>query len=136
MRNTKRIKKFLVIGSSAALVNFLLMIFFVEILEFKSYYLKNLANILSIEISIVYNFILQRAWTWKDAPRKEGGRLIAQFASFNLAALLGICIRIIVFAIFEKFGIFYLLNVALGIGIVATLDFILYDKIVFRRKEY
>ena len=79
MRFTKRIKKFLIIGSSAALVNFFLMIFLVEALGFKSYYLINLANILSIEISIVYNFIFQRAWTWKDAPRKEGGGLIAQF---------------------------------------------------------
>jgi dolichol-phosphate mannosyltransferase len=133
MRLTGRVKKFLIIGFSAAFVNFLLMILFVEVLGFKSYYLKNLANILSIEISILYNFILSRLWTWGDVPRKQGKGLITQFISFNLAAFTGISIRVIVFAILEKLRVFYLLKVAIGIGLAATVDFILYDKLVFRR---
>lgn len=133
MRFTDRVKRFLIIGSSAALVNFLFMILFVEIFWFKTYFLKNVANVSSIEISIFYNFLLSRLWTWVDAPKKQGKSLIAQFISFNLAALTGIGIRVVVFAILEKWGIFYLLNVAFGIGLAATVDFILYDRLVFRR---
>lgn len=59
---------------------------------------------------------------------------MAQFVSFNLAALMGIGIRVFVFAILEKWGIFYLLNVALGIGLAATVDFLLYDKLIFKRR--
>ena len=55
---------------------------------------------------------------------------------FNLAALTGISIRIILFAILEKWGVFYLLNVAFGIGLAATVDFIIYDKLVFKRPAY
>jgi len=135
MRYNERIRKFLVVGTSAAIVNFLFISFFIEIMGFKSYFLKNLANILAIEMSAVYNFSISRLWTWRDAPKKQGKSLFAQFVSFNLALLAGIVIRVIFFAVFEKWGIFYLLNVAIGIGIAAGIDFILYDKLVFRREE-
>ena len=134
MRYNERIIKFLIAGMSAAIVNFLLISFFIEIMGFKSYFLKNLANILAIEISAVYNFSISRLWTWRDAPRKQGKSLFAQFVSFNLALLAGIVIRVISFALFEKWGMFYLLNVAIGIGMAAGIDFILYDKLVFRRE--
>jgi len=133
MHYNERIRRFLIVGFSAAIVNFLLISFFIEIVGFKSFFLKNLANILAIEISAVYNFSISRLWTWKDAPRKQGKGLVTQFISFNLALLAGIVIRVISFAVFEKWGIFYLLNVAIGIGMAAGIDFILYDKLVFRR---
>jgi dolichol-phosphate mannosyltransferase len=136
MRYNERISKFLIAGMSAAIVNFLLISFFIEIVGFKSYFLKNVANILSIEMSAVYNFLISRLWTWRDAPRKQGKSLFTQFVSYNLALLAGIAIRIISFAVFEKWGIFYLLNVAIGIGMAAIIDFILYDKIVFRRERH
>jgi putative flippase GtrA len=133
MRYNERISKFLIGGMSSAIVNFLIISFFIEIIGFKSYFLKNLANILAIEISALYNFLVCRLWTWKDAPRKRGKSLFTQYISYNLALLAGIVIRIILFAVFEKWGIFYLLNVAIGIGMAASIDFILYDKLVFRR---
>ena len=133
MTYNERIIKFLIVGCSAAVVNFLLITIFIELFGFKGYFLKNLANILAIEMSAVYNFSISRLWTWKDAPRKQGKSLVGQFISFNLALLTGIVLRIILFAIFEKWGLFYFLNVAIGIGIAACIDFILYDKFVFKR---
>jgi len=62
--------------------------------------------------------------------------LIAQFISYNLAALTGIALRALLFPILEKSGVFYLFNVAIGIGMAATIDFILFDKLVFRRRRY
>jgi putative flippase GtrA len=136
MRHNERIMKFLTVGCSAAIVNFLLITIFIELLGFNGYFLKNLANILAIEMSAVYNFSISRLWTWKDAPRKQGKSLLAQFISFNLALLAGIILRVILFAVFEKWGVFYLLNVAIGIGTAASINFILYDKLVFRRGRY
>jgi putative flippase GtrA len=126
--------KFLIVGCSAAIVNFLLITIFIELLGFKTYFLKNLANILAIEMSAIYNFSISRVWTWKDAPRKQGKSLVGQFLYFNLVLLAGIVVRVILFAVFEKWGLFYLLNVAIGIGIAACIDFILYDKFVFKRR--
>ena len=136
MRYNERIMKFLIVGCSAAVVNFLLITIFIELFGFKSYFLKNLANISAIEMSAVYNFSISRLWTWKDAPRKQGKSLGAQFISFNLALSAGTVLRVILFAVFEKWGVFYLLNVAIGIGIAASINFILYDKLVFRRRRH
>jgi len=128
-----RIKKFLIIGSSAAFVNLILMFLFVEVLGFQTYFFKNLANILSIEISAVYNFTISRLWTWADAPKRQGKYLVIQFFAFNLAGFTGLSMRAIAFASLELLGVYYLLNVTIGIGLAATVDFILYDKFVFRR---
>jgi putative flippase GtrA len=135
MKYKDRIMKFLIVGCSAAVVNFLLITIFIELFGFKGYFLKNLANILAIEMSAVYNFSISRLWTWKDAPKRQGKGLVGQFISFNLALLVGIVLRIIFFAVLEKWGVFYLLNVAIGIGIAACIDFILYDRYVFKRRR-
>jgi len=132
----ERIKRFLITGGSVALVNFLVITILIELLGFNSYFLKNLANILAIEISAFYNFLISRQWTWIDAPKKQGKGLFAQFISFNLAALTGIGFRIVLFPILDNLGVFYLLNVALGIGIAACIGFFLYDKLVFRREGH
>lgn len=133
MRYNERVVRFLIVGCSAAAVNFLLITIFIELLGFEGYFLKNLANLLAIELSAIYNFSISRVWTWKDAPRKQGKSLVGQFIYFNLALLAGIVVRVILFAVFERWGLFYLLNVAIGIGIAACIDFILYDKFVFKR---
>lgn len=132
MKLTDRLKKFLIVGSSAATVNFLSMILFVEVFGFKTYFLKNVANILAIEISILFNFIFQRHWTWGDVEKRQGLGLMTQLLSFHMAALTGIFLRIILFALLEKWGVFYLLNVAIGIGIAAGINYFLYDKLIFR----
>lgn len=131
-----RTKKFLIAGFVAAIVNLLTMSFLIELLGFKGYYLRNLANIIAMEISIFFNFFLQRIWTWGDAPKKQGKSLVLQFILFNSAAVTGVLIRIVLFAILEMFKVFYLINVTIGIATAATIDFILYDKFVFRRNEY
>lgn len=130
---TGRLKKFIIVGASAAIVNFGAMIIFVEILDFNEYFYKNIANILSIELSIIFNFYLSRQWTWFDAPQKKGKMLVGQLLYFNLAALTGIFMRIICFAALDRLEVFYIINVAIGIGIAAIVDFILYDKLIFRR---
>ncbi len=135
MHLNKRLKRFIIIGSSAAAVNFLAMILFVEVFAFNTYVLKNLANCVSIEISVLYNFLCCRTWTWSDAPKRQGVGLLAQFAFFNLAALGSILIRVIIFAILDKAGVHYLLNVFIGIVVTAIMNFFLYDKLIFRRED-
>ena len=130
---TNRIKRFLIAGLSAALVNLFFMVLFVEAFGFTTYILKNLANILSIEISILYHFTVSRFWTWHDAPRRKGKNLLGQFISFHVVNITGMIIRITTFAILDKLGMYYILNVTVGICLAAAVSFILYDRIVFKR---
>lgn len=136
MKLNERLKRFLIVGLSAAIVNFALMIFFVEVLSFNTYILKNIANAISIEVSVFFNFRLSRIWTWGDTPKRQGKGLVSQFIFFNLAASTGILVRVIIFAILDKIGVYYLINVFFGIGVASIVNFILYDKLIFRRVKY
>ena len=133
MQFPERLKRFLLVGSSAFVVNAALMVFFVEALGFVSPLMKNAANMAAMEISIFYNFLISRLWTWKDAPKKRQGRLAAQFVAFNVAAVAGVMIRIASFAVMESWQMHYLLNVTIGSGLAAAFDFVLYDRLIFKR---
>lgn len=52
----ERIKRFFIVGSSAAFLNFLLMIMFVEVFWFKTYLLKNLA--IYCQLKLAFSIIL------------------------------------------------------------------------------
>ena len=130
----KRVQKFFVVGVSAAVVNLGSMALFVELLDFEGYFSRNLANVISMELSIAYAFMCNRLWTWYDAPRKKRAQLLGQFFLFHLAALTGALVRIGLFALLDFCGLYYLFNVTLGIGVAAVIDFVLYDRIVFKRK--
>jgi dolichol-phosphate mannosyltransferase len=133
MQYPERLKRFLLVGSSAFVVNAALMVFFVEVLGFVSPLLKNTANFIAMEISIFYNFLISRMWTWKDAPKQQQGRLAAQFVAFNIAALAGVLMRMASFAAMETWQIYYLLNMTIGVGMAAAFDFVLYDRLIFKR---
>ncbi len=134
MKYSERIKRFIIVGISAFIINAVLLILFVEGLGFTSYLQKNIANFLSMEISIFYNFLVSRGWTWRDAPKKKEASLLMQFFAFNFAALAGVLIRTILFAFLEAYHVYYLINLTIGVGIAAAFDFILYDKLIFRRQ--
>ena len=133
MHYSERLKRFLLVGLSAFVVNAAAMIFLVEALGFVSPFMKNVANLTAMEISIFYNFLISRMWTWKDAPKKQQGRLAAQFIAFNFAALAGVLMRMASFAAMENWQVYYLLNMTIGVAMAAAFDFLLYDRLIFKR---
>ncbi|MDJ0581797.1 MAG: hypothetical protein QNJ66_17500 [Crocosphaera sp.] len=56
----RKILKFLLGGSLAALINIIMMIILIKNLGFNSPILHNIANIISIEISLVTSFFIYR----------------------------------------------------------------------------
>lgn len=133
--NRLRILKFLLSGSSAAIINLGLLYILVGYLRFDTRLLENVANAFSMEVGIIYNFLLSRFWTWNDAKREYGIKLIKQYLSFHAAVGVSICIRLIMFPILQLFGIHYLINATLGIGTAATVSYILYDRIIFKERR-
>ena len=136
VRNNKfRIFKFLLSGSSAAIINLGFLYIFIVYLQFNTRFLENIANALSMEISIIYNFIINRQWTWRDTKKEHNFELIKQCLFFHLAVGVSIIIRLIMFPILQFYGVNYLINAIIGIGVGAVVNYILYDKIVFKRRE-
>lgn len=132
--NKYRILKFLISGSSAAILNLALLYILVAYLQFNTRFLENIANALSMEISIMCNFILSRFWTWNDAKKEYGPKLFMQCISFHLVVGFSIGIRLVMFPILQFFGVYYLINAIIGIGTGAIVDYILYDRVIFKER--
>jgi putative flippase GtrA len=97
-------------------------------------FLKNLANFVALILSILFAFFFHRAFTWGDCTFESGYRLLKQILLFYSSNTLAIFIRTISFALFDYlFKLNYLLNVAIGIGIASLLNFVVYDRAIFKR---
>lgn len=119
-------------GIIVALSQFLSMLIFVEILGFKSIILENTANIISIEISILIAFFLHSKISWKHTFIKDGHK-IKGFIFFHGVSCISFLIRIIMFAVLSRFGVDYRLNVVIGSFFAVLINFIGYDRLVFRK---
>ena len=97
---------------------------------------ENVANLLSIEISLLLAFLLHGRLTWPDARRESGSGLAAalrRLLSFHAVTLSGVALRALLFYALSLTGIAYTLNALLGIALVVGLNFLGYDRLVFRR---
>lgn len=128
------IGKFILVSGSAVLLNLLLLHLMVRYLGLNTAIGENIANILSLEISVIYNFFLSREFTWGDRPREHGVRLILQIVKFHAAIGITTIMRISLFAFLQQLGVFYLINAAIGIAIASLFNFIAYNALVFNER--
>jgi dolichol-phosphate mannosyltransferase len=84
-----RIFKFLVVGSTAALVQL------ISLELYRIFFSYLVANILSIETAIVFNFILNNIWTFSDRKLKKR-EIPFKFVQFNLTSAGSIIIQMVV----------------------------------------
>lgn len=129
------IGKFLLVSGSAVVLNLLLLFLMVRYLGFNTPLGENIANAISMEPSIVYNFFMSRALTWSDRYKERGRRLFLQIIQFHIAIGLTVLLRLLLFALLQWLGIFYILNAAIGIAIAAAFNFVVYDTMVFKRRS-
>ena len=127
------IGKFLVVSGSAVALNLLLLFLMVRYLGFGSSLRQNIANAVSMELSIVYNFLMSRAITWNDRSKEEGSRLLVQILQFHAAIGVTVLFRLALFPALQHVGVPYLLNAAIGIALASIFNFFVYDAIVFKK---
>jgi len=90
------------------------------------------AFLLSTEISILFNFLLQYLWTWKDSTRLRSWSFLRKAGAFHGAVGVGALFRIAFFPMGQFVGLHDDLNFIVGVAIASLLNFVLYDKVVFR----
>ena len=151
LQNNKKYIKFAIVGATSFVVNLAAIWVFIHILdripavdrlaeilpiEQKDKLGADIANILAIEISIIFNFFYSRRWTWNHIEKKHGKLLVYQCLKFHLAILPGFVIRAILFPVLSHvFKMHYSTNTMIGVAIAMILNFLLYDKIVFAGKK-
>ena len=129
------IGKFLIVSGSAVGLNLLLLFLMVNYWGFDTPLLENVANAVSMELSIIYNFFMSRAITWANRQKEYGRRLFIQMLKFHLTIGITVVFRLGLFPLLQMLGVFYILNAAIGIAISAVFNFIIYDTKIFKEGE-
>lgn len=127
-----RFTRFLLLGGTAAIVNLLMMYFLVDVLAWETPVWKNLANAVSMEISLLYSFFVYRTYVWgDDADRFHAGignqllRYHGAAGSVNLVRFL------VVFPFLDLVGIHHLANTLIAIPVGCVVNYFISTKFIF-----
>jgi dolichol-phosphate mannosyltransferase len=127
----ERILRFLLGGGSAAIVNLALVYVGVDLLGFDSDLQQNYVNLVAMEISLVYSFLVYRTFVWRIKTWDTAQIFLRQLPLYHMSAGSGVLARALLFPLLQLLGVHYLLNVALGILGGAAVNYVLTDNFVF-----
>lgn len=97
--------------------------------------LRNLANVSSIELSLLFSFFVYRIWVWPGASWKIHQVLLYQIPLYHVSAGASIILRsLILFPILDWLRFNYLINTLVGVLVAASLNYVISDRLVFRTK--
>ncbi len=93
-----------------------------------------IASLLSIELSVLNNFVWNDMWTWGDRSKSGGWGYFRRLLKYNLSASVAAVIgNLILLAVLkEYFGWNYLLANLVGIGAGIVINYIVNDRWTFR----
>ena len=132
----QRLVKFLFGGGVAAAVNLLLIFILIEWLGFETPLLRNVANIISIELSLILSFFIYRIWVWPGGEWNVASVLFKQLPLYHLSAGAAVLLRVfIVFPLLDNWGVDYGINTLIGVLLSAVVNYLISDRLVFKQKE-
>ncbi len=112
--------KFLIVGGTGIIVNLGVMALLTEISRI--HYL--ISSIIAIELSIIWNFILNNNWTFKGKARHK--TIIRRAADYHAVSLGGMIINWLTLLILATYlGVNYLIGQFIGIIIATTWNYLL-----------
>jgi len=123
--------RFVLCGGLSTLVNLILIHVLINLLRFDTMILRNIANAISIELSLLFSFFVYRKFVWPNAPSAIGD-LIRQIPLYHLSAGVSAGSRIlVVFPLLDWMGVHYAINTMVGIVLGAALTYLFSDRFVF-----
>ncbi len=129
----QKVFKFLLGGGVAAVINLLLIFALIEWLEFNTPTLRNIANAISIELSLLASFFIYRIWVWPGGAWTLREVLWRQIPLYHVSAGAAVVARIcLIFPLLDWLGVNYAINTLVGVLISAALNYLLSDRLVFK----
>ncbi len=125
-----RIIKYGIFGLCAALSQMFMMLFLMEVIKIKS---ENIANVISIQMSILISFTLHSIFTWQYKYTSLS-HLLRKALEFEMITCISFTTRVVLFYLLSLIPIHYMTNTLLGIAVAVLINFIGYNTIVFRKK--
>jgi dolichol-phosphate mannosyltransferase len=130
-----RVFKFLLGGGLAALVNLLLIYWMIEQLGLNTPVLRNIANVIAIEISLLFSFFIYRIWVWPGGAWTVREVLLKQLPLYHLSAGASVIARIfVIFPVLDWLKVNYAINTLVGVVVSASINYLISDKLVFKTR--
>jgi dolichol-phosphate mannosyltransferase len=127
-----RVIKFLIGGGAAAALNLILIFWLIEGLGFNTPLMRNIANVVSIELSLVASFFIYRIWVWPGGVWRVREVLLRQLPLYHLSAGVAVISRIfLIFPILDWLKVNYAVNTLVGALASAALNYLISDRLVF-----
>jgi glycosyltransferase involved in cell wall biosynthesis len=120
-------------GIFVALSQIIAIYILVKYFNFSTNSLQQIANIISIEISILVGLFLHSFLTWRY-QYETTRNFFKVFIYFHLITGISFLVRMLLFPILSLFGIDYMTNTLIGVLVAIIINFFGYDKVVFKNK--
>jgi len=112
----KQAFRYLLCGLVTAIFNVLLISSMIEILRLNTPVLRNLANLSSTEISLLFSFFVYKIWVWTGGTWEIKKVLFYQIPLYHVSAGISVLARsLILFPILDWLGVQYSINTLVGI---------------------
>jgi putative flippase GtrA len=99
-----RVWRFAAVGFSGVFVNLGVLYLFADVLSVGDV----LSSAIAIEVSIIWNFILNNAWTFRDKNELARGGFISRLLRYNLVSLVGLGIQLVTFILLTSASVRFL----------------------------
>ena len=131
-----KIFRFLIAGGIAFLINLFLIYWFIDELGFNTPLLKNVANVISIEISLIASFFIYRIWVWTGGDWTIRDVILIQLPLYHLSAGLAVLLRVLlIFPFLNWLGISPGVNTMIGVLLGASINYVASDSLIFKPKN-
>jgi putative flippase GtrA len=134
-----RIVRFLICGVITAVFNVVLLAILIESFKLNQAnqaFFRNLANVISIEISLIFSFFVYRIWVWSSSSWTPKEIFRSELPLFHLSCGIVIAIRsFILFPLLDWIGVNYAINSLIGIAIGSAINYVISNKWVFKAKK-
>lgn len=122
----KELARFILVGGTGTLLNFIILTITYHYLHWPD----DLAALVSNEVAMVSNFFCHEHWTFRD--ERHGTRKI-RFVRYQLVAFGGIAISTLLFTVFHRLGLYFLIANALAICMALGWNFLMSHRWAWRR---
>jgi dolichol-phosphate mannosyltransferase len=128
-----KILKFLLGGGLAAALNLALIYLIIGKLGFNTPFLRNIANVISIEISLIFSFFIYRTWVWTGGIWNIREVFLRQLPLYHIAAGVAVITRILfIFPILDWLRVNYGINTLIGAVLSASINYLISDSFIFK----
>ncbi|MEQ9672359.1 GtrA family protein [Coleofasciculus sp. G2-EDA-02] len=129
-----KIVRFLFCGGITAAFNVILIYILIEGLGLNTPVLRNFANVLAIEVSLIFTFFVYKIWVWSGGTWRLRDVLGREIPLFHISSGIAISLRsFLIFPIVDWLGVHYVINTLMGILIGSILNYFACDKIIFKK---